>query len=184
MGQLGKGNACGRLRARGRRWRCSKIKAHFRKKKKKKKKKRSVFPQWFLLHILTPHQILIIFKKKKKFDRRNFTKKNFFDHFFSRMLPTSKNWYSSKTFVKFRRSKFFFFFLATSKIDILPKFLSNSAGQNSFYIFLFTISFTHFNFKKRQFLTKIVDLLHPNAPIFVRLSVCGFFCPFSMLICP
>ena len=56
MGQWGKGNACGRLRARGRRWRCSKIRAHFRKKKKK-----SVFPWEFLLHIPTPHQILIIF---------------------------------------------------------------------------------------------------------------------------
>ena len=31
------------------------------KKKKKKKKKRSVFPAEFLLHIPTPHQILIIF---------------------------------------------------------------------------------------------------------------------------
>merc|ERR1711974_437714 len=31
MGQWGKGNACGRLRARGRRWRCSKIRAHYHK---------------------------------------------------------------------------------------------------------------------------------------------------------
>ena len=44
MGQWGKGNACERLRARGRCWRCSKIRAHYRKKKKKKKKKKKCFP--------------------------------------------------------------------------------------------------------------------------------------------
>ena len=114
-----------------------------------------------------------------------FYKKNFFLSFF---FPDACNIQKLTFFQNFCKIPpvkiFFYIFLATSKIDILPKLLSNSAGWIFFYIFLFTISCTHFNFVKRRFLTKIVDLLHPNAPIFVRLSVCVFFCPFSMLICP
>ena len=72
------------------------------KKKKKKKKKRSVFPAEFLLHIPTPHHLPIIFHTAV------FYKKRFFWSFFSRMLATSKKWYYSKTFVKFRQNSLIF----------------------------------------------------------------------------
>ena len=95
-----------------------------------------------------------------------FYKTNFFLSFF---FPDACNIQKLTFFQNFCKIPpvkiFFYIFLATSKIDILPKLLSNSAGWIFFYIFLFTISCTHFNFVKRRFLTKIVDLLHPNAPI-------------------
>ena len=72
MGQWGKGNACGRLRARGLRARCSKIRAHYRKKKKKKKKKKKVFSQpnfycIFRLPIKFWSFFILAFYKKKFF---------------------------------------------------------------------------------------------------------------------
>ena len=76
----------------------------------------------------------------KKIDWRNFTKKIFFCHFFSRMLATSKNWHSSKTFVKFHRSKFFFTFsLQRPKLTFFQSFCQIPPVE-----FFFTFSYLLF----------------------------------------
>ena len=72
------------------------------KKKKKKKKKKKCFPsRIFIAYSDSP-------SNSDHFSFWHFTKKIFFGRFFSRMLATSKKWYYSKTFVKFRQNSLIF----------------------------------------------------------------------------